>query len=83
MLRACIVDTRAVQIALAWMTEDLLLHLQEVEAMLVAFVEKGAGVEADILASVVALLPPEVKEQLPEEVSGFSAPSLDYGMGSR
>ncbi|CAL5227996.1 g11050 [Coccomyxa viridis] len=41
---------------------------KEVEAMLVAFVEKGAGVEADILASVVSLLPPEVKEQLPEEL---------------
>lgn len=41
---------------------------QEVETLLVAFVEKGAGVEADVLASVVSLLPQEVKEQLPEEV---------------
>ena len=41
---------------------------QEVETLLVAFVEKGAGVEADVLASVVSLLPQEVKEQLPNEV---------------
>ena len=49
--------------------------------MLVAFVEKGAGLEADILASVVSLLPPEVKDQLPQEVSPSAslpdpAPSL-------
>ena len=42
--------------------------------MLVAFVEKGAGLEADILASVVSLLPPEVKDQLPQEVSPSSFP---------
>ena len=45
---------------------------QEVETLLVAFVEKGAGLEADILANVVSLLPPEVKEQLPEEVHNMS-----------
>lgn len=45
--------------------------------MLVAFVEKGAGLEADILASVVSLLPPEVKEQLPEEVGSLSILVLD------
>ena len=49
--------------------------------MLVAFVEKGAGVEADILASVVSLLPPEVKEQLPEEVSSFLGPFLKLDAG--
>ena len=42
--------------------------LQEVETLLVEFVETGAGLEADILANVVAMLPPELKEQLPEEV---------------
>jgi hypothetical protein len=36
--------------------------------VLVEFVEKGAGVEADVLANVVALLPPEAREQLPEEL---------------
>ena len=41
---------------------------QEVETLLVEFVETGAGLEADILANVVAMLPPELKEQLPEEV---------------
>ena len=50
---------------------------QEVETMLVAFVEKGAGLEADILASVVSLLPPEVKEQLPEEVALLPLHNLD------
>ena len=46
----------------------MLAIAQEIETLLVAFVEKGAGVEADVLASVVSLLPQEVKEQLPEEV---------------
>ena len=41
---------------------------QEVETLLVEFVETGAGLEADILANVVAMFPPELKEQLPEEV---------------
>jgi hypothetical protein len=46
----------------------MLAIAQEIETLLVAFVEKGAGVEADVLASVVSLLPQEVKEQLPAEV---------------
>ncbi len=46
----------------------MLANSQEVETLLVAFVEKGADVEADLLANVVSLLPQEVKEQLPKEV---------------
>ena len=45
---------------------------QEVETLLVEFVETGAGLEADILANVVGMLPPELKEQLPEEVCQHS-----------
>ena len=41
---------------------------QEVETLMVEFVETGAGLEADILSNVVGMLPPELKEQLPEEV---------------
>lgn len=41
---------------------------QEVESVLVEFVEKGAGVEADVLANFVALLPAELREQLPEQL---------------
>lgn len=38
------------------------------EGTLVEFVEKGAGVEADVLANLTAVLPPELKEALPEEL---------------
>ena len=41
---------------------------QEVETLLVECVERGAGVEADTLASVVALLPEDLKAVLPEEL---------------
>ena len=32
------------------------------------FVEKGAGVEADVLASLTAVLPPELRDAMPEEL---------------
>ncbi len=31
-------------------------------------VEKGAGVEADMLASLTAVLPPELRDAMPEEL---------------
>ena len=46
--------------------------------MLVEFVEKGAGVEADVLANVVALLPPDLRDQLPEEVQSHTYLWFDF-----
>jgi hypothetical protein len=42
--------------------------VQEVETALVDCVERGAGVEADALASAVALLPPDLQALLPQEL---------------
>ena len=57
------------------------------------FVEKGAGVEADILANLTAVLPPEIKDSLPQELrsalgrsgapaasaaSAYDAPVVEY-----
>lgn len=57
------------------------------------FVEKGAGVEADVLANLTAALPPELKDALPEELksalgrsgapaasapTAYAAPMVEY-----
>ncbi|CAL8462108.1 g1639 [Coccomyxa elongata] len=41
---------------------------KEVESALVQCMEKGAGVEADVLASLTAVLPPELRDAMPEEL---------------
>ncbi|KAK9906591.1 hypothetical protein WJX75_004621 [Coccomyxa subellipsoidea] len=66
---------------------------KEVEGTLVEFVEKGAGVEADVLANLTAALPPELKDALPEELksalgrsgapaasapTAYAAPMVEY-----
>lgn len=70
-----------------------MLTMQEVEGTLVEFVEKGAGVEADVLANLTAALPPELKDALPEELksalgrsgapaasapTAYAAPMVEY-----
>ncbi|KAK9807045.1 hypothetical protein WJX72_011840 [[Myrmecia] bisecta] len=41
---------------------------QELETAVSEFVEKGAGLEADLLAQLSAVLPPQVEQMLPPEV---------------